>query len=98
MPEKIESGIIRDDAVRNFLYHLEKWALATGKDRTTRLEMNIWDHAVSHSAVKDLIKKFSAMEDDIISLSRAEEHIRRLERGCYGKCIHYARRDGETAE
>ena len=53
----------------------------------------LWEEALHPSAMRTLIKYISDLEKDRVELLRAEEQIRRLMRGCYGKCESYPPRD-----
>jgi hypothetical protein len=94
MPKKlIARKQIKDETMSSFLYYLEGWAVKTSRDRSTQFEIDIWKEALNPSAVAAAIKYVRELEDDRERLLKAEEHIKRLERACYGKCIHYSRRE-----
>ena len=93
MPKKqIAKDSIADEGARNIIKYLEGWALKTSKDQTDAFERKLWDNALNPSAVNYLIDFISKLESASEELNRAEEHIRRLERSCYGKCPHYEHR------
>ena len=96
MPKKgIAKEMIENEQSRSIIFYLEGWSLKTAKDRTVVFTDKLWEGALTPNTVNALIKYIAGLESDRKELLRAEEQIRRISYGCYGKCVYYNRISGK---